>query len=107
MKVSDYLDAKPIQEVLGVVKREVITADDGALHFCMRVFGVEPGSSTPDHSHDWEHEIFILSGKGMAVSEQGETPIEKGSVIFVAPNEQHHFVNTDTDLLCFICVIPL
>jgi len=30
MKVSDYLDTKPVQELPGVVKREVITADDGA-----------------------------------------------------------------------------
>jgi len=38
MKVSNYLDTKPIQVLAGVVKREVITADDGAPHFCMRVF---------------------------------------------------------------------
>ncbi|GAH97355.1 unnamed protein product, partial [marine sediment metagenome] len=36
MKVSNYLDTKPIQDLPGVVKREVITADDGAPHFCMR-----------------------------------------------------------------------
>ena len=42
MKVSNYLDTKPSEEVPGVVKREVITANDGAPHFCMRVFEVEP-----------------------------------------------------------------
>ena len=43
MKVSSYLDTKPTQELPGVVKREVINADDGAPNFCMRVFDVEPG----------------------------------------------------------------
>ncbi len=62
MKVSNYLDVEPTQEVSGVVKRDVITADDGAPHFCMRVFEVRPGSSSPSHSHWWEHEVFILSG---------------------------------------------
>ena len=64
MKVSNYRDSQPTEEVQGVLKREVITASDGAPHFCMRVFEVEPGSSTPSHSHPWEHEVFILSGKG-------------------------------------------
>ena len=34
MKVSNYLDTKPVQELPGVVKREVISADDGAPRFC-------------------------------------------------------------------------
>ena len=107
MKVSSYLDTKPIQELPGVVKREVINADDGAPHFCMRVFDVEPGSSTPSHSHAWEHEVFVLSGRGVAVSEQGETQIAKDSVIFVPPNEHHCFVKNGNEPLRFICVIPL
>ena len=107
MKVANYLDTKPIEEVSGVVKREVITAEDGAPHFCMRVFEVEPGSSTPSHSHWWEHEVFILSGQGVVVSGEREIPIGKGSVIFVAPNEQHRFLNNSGEPLRFICVIPL
>ena len=45
MIVSSYLDTKPVQELPGVVKREVVCADKGAPNFCMRVFDVEPGSS--------------------------------------------------------------
>ena len=107
MKVSNYLDVEPTQEVSGIVKRDVITADDGAPHFCMRVFEVRPGSSTPSHSHWWEHEIFILSGQGVVVTEQGKTPIGKESVVFIAPNEPHCFANTGNEPLRFICIIPL
>ena len=107
MKVSKYLDAKPAQELPGVVKREVVNADDGAPNFCMRVFEVEPGSSTPSHSHPWEHEVFILSGRGVVVGEQGETPIAKDSVIFVPPDEHHCFKNNGNGILKIICVIPL
>ena len=107
MKVSNYLDTEPIEDVPGVIRREVITADDGAPRFCMRVFEVEPGSSTPSHSHWWEHEVFILSGQGAVVSEQREIPIKNGSVIFVPPNEHHCFVNNSHKPLRFICVIPL
>jgi len=107
MIISSYLDTKPIQELPGVVKREVICADKGATNFCMRVFDVEPGSSTPSHEHPWEHEVFILSGRGGVIGEQGETQIAKDSVVFVPPNEHHCFVNNSSEVLRFICVIPL
>ena len=105
--ISNYLDTKPIQDSPGVVKREVITADDGAPHFCMRVFELEPGSSIPLHSHPWEHEIFVLSGQGAVLSEDGETQIAKNSVIFIAPNERHGFANNSNQSLRFILLIPL
>ncbi|MFC1957591.1 cupin domain-containing protein [Chloroflexota bacterium] len=107
MKVSKYLDSKPVQELPGVVKREVINADDGAPNSCMRVFELEPGSSTPSHSHTWEHEVYILSGSGVVQGEQGETQIARDSVVFVPPDEHHCFVNNGSEPLRFICVIPL
>ena len=73
----------------------------------MRVFDVEPGSSTPSHEHPWEHEVYILAGKGLAVGEQGETQIAKDSVVFIPPNEHHCFINNSNEILRFICVIPI
>jgi len=107
MIVSSYLDTKPIQELPGVVKREVICTDKGAPNFCMRVFDVEPGSSTHSHEHPWEHEWFILSGRGVVVSKQGETQIAKDSVIFIPPDEHHCLVNNSDEPLRFICVMPI
>jgi len=107
MKIANYLDVKPTQEVPGVTKREIITADDGAPNFCMRVFEVAPGSSTPSHSHPYEHEVFVFSGRGLALSEAGATQIARDSVIFVAPNEHHCFVNNGNETLRLICVIPV
>ncbi len=106
MKVKKYLDARPSQEMPGVIKREVVNADDGAPNFCMRVFDIDPGSSTPFHTHAWEHEVYVLSGKGVAVSEAGETPISVDNVVFVPGEENHCFKNTGDETLRFICVIP-
>jgi len=107
MKVAKYTDTKPTEELSGVFKREVITARDGAPNFCMRVFEVEPGSSTPDHSHPWEHEVFVLSGEGVVRGKEGESEIGQGSVVFIAPGEQHCFTNTGDQVLRFICLIPI
>lgn len=106
IKITKYIDTQPSEELPGVFKREVITAEDGAPNFCMRVFEVEPGSSTPSHAHDWEHEVFVLSGEGVVVGAEGETPVGAGSVVFVAPNEHHCFVNTGGETLRFVCLIP-
>lgn len=106
MKIRKYQEAKPSQEMPGVIKREVINADDGAPNFCMRVFDLDPGASTPFHTHAWEHEVFVLAGTGIAVSEEGETPISPESVIFVPGEEKHCFRNDSKENLRFICVIP-
>jgi quercetin dioxygenase-like cupin family protein len=103
---ENYRRSPQNTEIEGVIKRDVITGEDGAPNFSMRVFEVEPGGSTPSHSHSWEHEIFVLSGHGMALGDQGTKLIEKNSVILVAPDEPHCFVNTGTEPLVFICVIP-
>ena len=71
MEVASYREVEPVEEVKGVFRRDIITAGDGAPLFTMRVFEVEPGSSTPSHSHEWEHEVFILSGKGVVAGEPG------------------------------------
>ena len=106
MKVCNYLDVEPTEERPGVLLRTVIGAQDGAPRFAMRVFEVAPGSSSPAHSHWWEHEVFILSGQGVVRSSQGETELREGVVVYVAPNEEHCFINRGSDALRFVCVIP-
>ena len=107
MKVSNYLDTKPVEELPGVVVRDVITADDGAPNFYMRVFELEPGKSTAPHTHWWEHEVFVLSGRGVVVGEGGEIEIAKESVIFTAPEELHGFINKGNEPLRYILLNPL
>jgi quercetin dioxygenase-like cupin family protein len=106
MKIQHYHDVAANEEVPGVFKRDVIAPQDGAPRFCMRVFEVEPGSSTPFHEHWWEHEVYILAGQGEAVSENGSTQVAEGSVVFVSPEEKHCFKNTGKNTLRFICMIP-
>jgi quercetin dioxygenase-like cupin family protein len=90
----------------GVTGRVMIGKADGANHYCMRVFEVAPGGYTPKHSHDWEHEVFVHAGRG-AVYNQGDwVPLEKGSAVFVPPNEEHQFKNSGDTPFLFVCVIP-
>ncbi len=109
MIIKHYADVEPgtysgVPE--GVEVREMITDRDGAPHFALRVFDVQPGASTPFHSHDWEHEVFILKGKGTVRTEGGETPFSPGDSVFIAANEPHCFAADAAAPAQFICVIP-
>jgi len=90
----------------GARMRMLIGPGDGAGNFHMRHFEVAPGGYTPHHSHDYEHEILVLEGRGVAKSEQGERSFAAGDVIFVPANERHQFQNAGADPLKFICLIP-
>jgi quercetin dioxygenase-like cupin family protein len=94
------------QAMEGVTMRVVIGPDEGAPFFNMRVFEVQPGHSTPHHSHWWEHEIFVLSGQGVIKAEGGEQAVGHGSTAFVPGGEMHQLQNTGDEVLRFICLVP-
>jgi quercetin dioxygenase-like cupin family protein len=68
---------------------------------------VQPGASTPQHSHPYEHEVYVLSERAMLTGTDGEHALEPGDTALVLPNEQHQFLNAGQDVLRFLCVIPL
>ncbi len=74
-------------------------------NFILRVFTVRPGGQTPRHTHPWEHEAYVLSGKGK-VEGESEFDVGPGDAVYVAPGDLHRFVNTGEEDLRFICVIP-
>lgn len=90
----------------GARMRMLIGPEDGAANFHMRHFEVEVGGCTPHHQHPYEHEILVLKGTGIAVSEQGDRPFKPHDVIFVPANEMHQFRNTGSEPCEFICLIP-
>jgi quercetin dioxygenase-like cupin family protein len=90
----------------GARMRMLIGPEDGAGLFHMRHFEVEAGGCTPHHQHNYEHEILVLKGTGIAKSEAGDRPFRPGDVIFVPPNEMHQFCNTGSEPCEFICLIP-
>jgi quercetin dioxygenase-like cupin family protein len=99
-----YVEAQEAAE--GVTMRVPIGPDQGAPFFNMRVFEVQPGYATPHHSHWWEHEIFVLSGQGLLLTEQGEKPVGHGTTIFVPGGEMHRMRNTGEGVLRFLCLVP-
>jgi quercetin dioxygenase-like cupin family protein len=109
MKVTDYYKV-PLEEVKeeaeGVKIRWLISKKDQAENFAMRLFEIAPSGNTPYHTHNWEHEVFVLQGSGEAKIDGKIYPIKKDTVVFIQNNQKHWFKNTGKDLMKFICIIP-
>lgn len=110
MKHVHYTDIEletPKEEGIKDTKvRWVISKKDDAKNFAMRVFEIQPGGNTPLHQHDWEHEVFVLEGEGVAKDKTKEEKFRQGDIFFIPPMEWHQFVNTSDKILKFICLIP-
>jgi quercetin dioxygenase-like cupin family protein len=74
-------------------------------NFVLRVFTLGPGGRTPLHAHPWEHEVYVLAGKGRTAGES-TFDLTPGDAVYVAPSEEHSFLNAGGDDLRFICVVP-
>jgi quercetin dioxygenase-like cupin family protein len=110
LKLSPYTDIR-LQDVEtegaeGVSIRWLISGEDDPPNFQMRIFEVAPEGYTPLHSHDWEHEVFILKGSGKLIYQNEERPFSEGYFVLIPPGDKHSLINTGEETLKFLCMIP-
>lgn len=107
MIVQHYREVPATEPLPGVQKRVVCGEAEGARNFIMRVFEIAPGHNSPIHQHPWEHEVFIVAGRGAARDLQDvEREIGEGSVLFIPGGEKHCMINRGDTPLRFVCMIP-
>jgi quercetin dioxygenase-like cupin family protein len=94
------------QDISGVKMRVLMSGADGAPNFVMRLFDLEPGGHTAYHTHEWEHEVYVLEGSGAIRQRDKEYAVGPGSFALVSPGEEHQFVNKGDGVFRFICVVP-
>jgi len=90
----------------GSTGKVLIGKGDGADHFVIRYFRVEPGGWTALESHPHEHGVFILHGGAQVLL--GDKIIEVGpyDAIFIPPGEVHQLIPIGDLPLGFLCIIP-
>ena len=109
VKNIDEVSAEPV-EMEGaqhVSMRLLLSEEDGAPNFRMRLFEVEKGGNSPYHTHDYEHEVLIMEGTGELIGKDRKYPLRSGDVVMVLPDEEHQFKNTGNNAFKFICLIPI
>jgi len=108
IRKADDVAADPVEMAgaAGVKIRLLVQEADGARNFFMRQFTLDPGGHTPRHTHEWEHECYILAGEGVVMTPDGEKPVSAGDCLFVGPDDVHQFRNTGGGELKFLCLVP-
>jgi quercetin dioxygenase-like cupin family protein len=105
----DETDRGPVEMegASGVRMAVMVGREHGAPGFAMRSFEVDPGGHTPRHSHDYEHEVFVVGGEGTVLLGGVEHPIRSGDVIYVPADEEHQFRQAGGEPLRFLCLVPV
>lgn len=103
--VRHYNQVEKIEMDGGAGIRWLITHRDGAENFSMRLIDVPAGKETPSHSHDYEHEIFVIEGNGNVTLGDRELEIGEGDFIFIPPNIFHRIRSKNG--MRIICVVPI
>ena len=89
----------------GVRVRWLIKKEDGAPNFAMRCFELASQGHSPLHSHDWEHEVYVLEGEGEVVCDNEKRKLSAGCVVFIPPKAMHQFRNMGEKKLKFLCLV--
>jgi quercetin dioxygenase-like cupin family protein len=109
MLVRNYREvrAEPVVGEPGVAVHWLVSQLEEAPSFALRLYELEPGAATATRTHYWEQDVFVLSGTGSVVGEEGEMPLSEGDVVYVTPGERHQFVNGGDKVLRFLVVLPI
>jgi len=83
----------------------LLKTNSNGVRSCNNTF-LKNGGYTPKHSHLYEHEVFILNGKGRVFTDNTNKDIEKNYFLYVPPDKEHQFINTGENDLEFLCIIP-
>lgn len=104
-ELTDYTGVGSIKDA---TKRILISEDkDGAKNYVFRYFRVLPGGNSTmldQHAHD--HGVLILHGHARVLCNGEEHHVGPMDVIYVSPDDVHHFITEGDEPLGFLCVIP-
>jgi quercetin dioxygenase-like cupin family protein len=100
VSMADFGSARP-----DVTVRRFIGRQDDSCNLELRYFELGPGACSNWESHNYEHAVLILRGRG-SVRLSGEIlPIGCGDAVFVPAGEVHEFMAAEDEALGFMCAV--
>jgi len=90
----------------GVSIRYLVVEEFGAPNFEMRYFELEKGCKTSLDQHPYEHEVFVLRGRGKLLLNDEEIELRKNDAVLIESNEQHRLIQIGDETFGFLCVVP-
>jgi len=98
--VHDYGPQRP-----GVTVRRFISRQDASQNMEARYFELQPGATSNFESHNYEHAVLVLRGRGSICLGDEVQPIQFGDAIFVESDQIHQFRAAEDEVLGFMCAV--
>ena len=80
---------------------------DGAPVYALRMVELAPGGHSPHHHHPYEHENFVVEGRGRVLMDGEWHDLKPGDVVYVPANTVHQYANAGAETFRFLCGIPV
>jgi quercetin dioxygenase-like cupin family protein len=90
----------------GMSKGVLLDESDGAPHFAIRRFVLEPGATVPKHTNEVEHEQYVLSGEYTVGIGDEEYVVAAGDSLLIPAGVVHWYRNEGPAEGAFICAVP-
>jgi quercetin dioxygenase-like cupin family protein len=91
----------------GVRMRQLLGREDGARQTAMHELSLHKGAYSARHAHEWDHQLVVTSGRGIAIVDDEKVPLRPGVVLLVQSGETHQFFQRGAEPLRFLTVTPI
>lgn len=103
---NDSVAPEPIDAAEGLHKAVLIDDSDGAPHFSLRRFVLEPGANVPEHTNTVEHEQYVLAGEYVVGIGDEEYTVGPGDALLIPAGTVHWYRNDGEQPGEFLCIVP-
>lgn len=87
--------------------RPLIGREDGARKTSMHELIIGKEGYSAKHAHEWDHQLVVTSGHGLAIVARKQIVLRPGVVLLVQSNEEHQFFQRGKTPLVFLTVTPI
>ncbi len=88
--------------------RYLVDERQGSERFALRLYSVVKGGHTPLDQHQYEHQVYVLSGQGLLKQSSDNAlaipNLRAGDTVFIPSNAVHQFINEREEPFVFLCV---
>lgn len=98
MKVIRGADL-PVKQEMGTAVRILMKPEDGLANLSITMVDIEPGRTTPEHSHDTDQVVYVLEGELLMSSGGVQERVAAGDLICIPAGEVHQHRSGSRDTL--------
>ncbi|WP_338730079.1 cupin domain-containing protein [Haladaptatus sp. DJG-WS-42] len=103
---AEDITYEPVGAADGMAKGVLISEAEGAPHFAIRRFTLDPGASVPKHTNEVEHEQYVLAGEYVVGIGDEEYTVAAGDSLLIPAGTVHWYRNEGDEPGAFLCAVP-